>query len=330
MSLLTVNDLTISFNRDDKEITPVDRVSFQVNKGETVCLVGESGSGKSVTSLSIMRLIEFDNGKISEGDILFEGRSILNNTKEEMRLMRGKDIAMIFQEPMTALNPVVPIGNQLVESILLHKKIDKKSAKLRAVELLELVGISDAARRFSQYPHELSGGMRQRVMIAMALSCDPKLLIADEPTTALDVTIEAQILKLLNDLKDKLKMSIIFITHDMGVAAEIADRIVVMYAGKVVEDAEVFSIFEQPLHPYTEGLLRSIPSTESDRNQPLLSIKGSIPALANMPTGCRFHPRCEYATEKCFEEEPPLMPVGQHRVACWNYERLLENQKGCE
>lgn len=329
MNILEVNDVTIQFTRDGEITKPVDRVSFEVREGETVCLVGESGSGKSVTSLGIMRLIEFEGGSISSGDISYKGNSLLSKTKEEMRNMRGKDIAMIFQEPMTALNPVVSIGDQIIEAILLHSDVTKAQAKERTIQLLGSVGISEAKKRFHQFPHELSGGMRQRVMIAMALSCDPKLLIADEPTTALDVTIEAQILSLLESLKKDLNMSIVFITHDMGVAAEIADRIIVMYAGKIVEDGDVYEMFDRPLHPYTLGLLGSIPDANGDRSQPLLSIPGSIPAQSEMPVGCRFHPRCAFATEKCLKEEPPLISVDQRKVACWNYkevhiEKLME------
>lgn len=320
MKLLELTDVTIQFQRDEQTITPVEGVSFDVKEGETVCLVGESGSGKSVTSLGVMRLVEFEGGTISAGDIKYQGESLLAKSKEEMRAMRGKDIAMIFQEPMTALNPVVSIGDQIVEAISLHTELTKAQAKERAIKLLGSVGISEAKRRFSQYPHELSGGMRQRVVIAMALSCDPKLLIADEPTTALDVTIEAQILALLENLKKEMNMSIVFITHDMGVAAEIADRIIVMYAGKIVEDGDVYEMFEDPLHPYTLGLLGSIPDVNGDRSKPLLSIPGAIPAQSDMPVGCRFNPRCAFATEQCVQQEPPLLAVGDRKVACWNYE----------
>lgn len=326
MKLLEVIDVTIQFNKNDEIITPVDKVSFDVREGETVCLVGESGSGKSVTSLGVMRLAEFEGGKITTGDIKYKGESLLSKTKEEMRNIRGKDIAMIFQEPMTALNPVVSIGDQIVEAITLHSKLNKSEAKERTIKLLSSVGISEAKKRFNQYPHELSGGMRQRVVVAMALSCDPKLLIADEPTTALDVTIEAQILKLLEDLKTDLNMSMVFITHDMGVAAEIADRIIVMYAGKIVEDGDVFEMFDRPLHPYTLGLLGSIPDVNGDRSKPLLSIPGAIPSQSEMPLGCRFHPRCAFATEKCIQEEPPLLSVDNRKVACWNYKEVRKEK----
>lgn len=326
MKLLEVNDVTIQFKKEGQIIKPVDRISFDVQEGETVCIVGESGSGKSVTSLGVMRLVEFEGGNISTGDIKYQGKSLLTKSKEEMRNIRGKDIAMIFQEPMTALNPVVAIGDQIVEAISLHTSLKKSKAEERAIKLLSSVGISDAAKRFGQYPHELSGGMRQRVVIAMALSCDPKLLIADEPTTALDVTIEAQILSLLERLKRELKMSIVFITHDMGVAAEIADRIIVMYAGKIVEDGDVYEMFEEPLHPYTLGLLGSIPDINGDRSKPLLSIPGAIPPQSDMPIGCRFNPRCIFATEKCLKEEPPLLSVGNRKVACWNYKDVRKDK----
>lgn len=326
MKLLEVNDITIQFKKDDQIIKPVESVSFDVEEGETVCLVGESGSGKSVTSLGVMRLIEFEGGVISTGDIKYQGESLLSKSKEEMRNMRGKDIAMIFQEPMTALNPVVTIGEQIVEAITLHTMLSKSEAKERTIKLLISVGISEATKRFNQYPHELSGGMRQRVMIAMALSCNPKLLIADEPTTALDVTIEAQILSLIENLKQDLNMSVVLITHDMGVAAEIADRIIVMYAGKVVEDGDVYKMFENPLHPYTLGLLGSIPDANGDRTKPLLSIPGAIPSLSEMPVGCRFNPRCAFATEQCLKEEPPLLSVENRKVACWNYKNVQKEK----
>lgn len=326
MNLLEVKDVSIHFQKHGHTVKPVDRISFDVREGETVCLVGESGSGKSVTSLGIMRLIEFEGGKVAEGEITYQGESLLSKTKEEMRNIRGRDIAMIFQEPMTALNPVMTVGKQISEAILLHHIIDKAEAKDHTVRLLESVGISEAKKRLNQYPHELSGGMRQRVMIAMALSCNPKLLIADEPTTALDVTIESQILSLLDELKRKLNMSIIFITHDMGVAAEIADRIIVMYAGKIVEDSDVYEVFDNPLHPYTMGLLGSIPAIDGDRSQPLFSIPGSIPSQENMSVGCRFNPRCAFATEKCLTEEPPLLTEGTRKVACWNYKTITKEK----
>lgn len=324
--LLTVNHLSVDFQSDGKKIRALDQISFQVNEGETVCIVGESGSGKSVTSMSIMRLIDFENGQIANGEILFNGEDLVKKSQNEMRDIRGKDISIIFQEPMTALNPVFTIGRQLMEGIERHEKVGKKEAYERACRLLDLVGINDVEVRMKQHPHELSGGMRQRVMIAIALACNPKLLIADEPTTALDVTIEAQIINLLNELKEKINMSIIFITHDMGIAAEIADRIIVMYAGKIVEEGTVYQIFDNPTHPYTKGLLQSIPTGESRKGN-LYSIKGTIPSLTDWPRGCRFHPRCEFATEKCFSEQPPLLEVSGRKVACWNYKEVDNSEK---
>ncbi|WLD93056.1 ABC transporter ATP-binding protein [Alkalihalobacillus sp. AL-G] len=324
--LLQVRDLSVEFETDNGKVQAIDQVSFNVNPGETVCIVGESGSGKSVASMSILRLLEFENGSISSGEILYQGDDLLKKSSEEMRQIRGKDISIIFQEPMTALNPVFTIGKQLTEAILLHQELSKKKAWDRAKELLDLVGINDVAVRMKQYPHELSGGMRQRVMIAIALSCDPKLLIADEPTTALDVTIEAQILNLLNELKEKINMSVIFITHDMGVAAEISDRIVVMYAGKVVEEGNVYEVFDQPTHPYTKGLLQSIPTEDGPRQKKLASIRGTIPSINQMPSGCRFHPRCDYATEKCLKVEPQLERFNGRSVACLNYEDVIKEE----
>lgn len=321
--LLKVNNLSIDFKKDKRKTRVIDDINFWVNPGETVCIVGESGSGKSVTSLAIMRLIEFENGEISGGDIYFQGEDLAKKTQLEMSEIRGNDISMIFQEPMTALNPVFTIGRQLMEGIQHHLKLNKTEAEERAKELLRLVGINDIEHRMKQYPHELSGGMRQRVMIAIALACKPKLLIADEPTTALDVTIEAQILSLLNELKEKMNMSIILITHDMGVAAEVADRIVVMYAGKIVEQGTVYQIFDEPTHPYTKGLLQSIPLDKGPRQKRLYSIKGSIPNLDQLPKGCRFHPRCEFATDKCRSVEPPLQEGNGREVACWNYEQVI-------
>jgi len=330
--ILEVKHVSAGFHTDRGMVKAVDNISFTVDPGETVCIVGESGSGKSVMSLSTLRLIEYENGKVLDGEILFNGENILNKSKEEMRKVRGSEISMIFQEPMTALNPVFTIGKQISESIRLHKNCSKEEAYKRAKELLTLVGISEPEVRIKQFPHELSGGMRQRVMIAMALSCEPKLLIADEPTTALDVTIQAQILNLLKELKEKLNMAIVLITHDIGVAAQMADKIVVMYAGKIMEEGSVFQIFDQPRHPYTIGLLSSIPTIDGDRNQRLKSISGSIPSLTEMPGGCRFHPRCSFATEECFKQSPLLELKGQRKIACWNYDRVesdfsLTNQK---
>ncbi|MGG3470556.1 ABC transporter ATP-binding protein [Neobacillus pocheonensis] len=320
--LLEVKNITTGFHTDNGVVKAVENISFTVNAKETVCIVGESGSGKSVTSLSALRLIDYDNGKVLDGEILFNGENLLKKSREDMRRIRGGEIAMIFQEPMTALNPVFTIGKQISEAIRLHKRYTKEEAMRRALELLTLVGISEPAIRLKQYPHELSGGMRQRVMIAMALSCEPKLLIADEPTTALDVTIQSQILNLLMELKEKLDMAIILITHDIGVAAQMADKIVVMYAGKVMEEGTVYEIFDKPSHPYTIGLLSSIPSIEGDRRERLKSISGSIPSLTEMPEGCRFHPRCLYATEKCRNAEPQLEEQNQRKIACWNHDKV--------
>ncbi|MFZ3590451.1 ABC transporter ATP-binding protein [Bacillus sp. DJP31] len=327
-AILEVKHLSTGFLTDDGIIKAVEDVSFTVERGQTVCIVGESGSGKSVTSLSILRLIEFENGTILNGEMNFEGEDLVTKTNEEMCKIRGDQIAMIFQEPMTALNPVFTIGKQICEAIRFHKKCSKAEAMGRAVELLQLVGMSEPNIRVKQYPHELSGGMRQRAMIAIALASEPKLLIADEPTTALDVTIQSQILSLLQDLKEKLNMSILLITHDIGVAAEMSDRVVVMYAGKVVEEGSVYDIFDKPLHPYTIGLLRSIPTTDGNRADRLLSIPGSIPNFSNLPSGCRFHPRCEFTTEKCKQEEPSLTLTDEHRsIACWHYEEIATTKK---
>ncbi|WP_284141518.1 ABC transporter ATP-binding protein [Virgibacillus sp. LDC-1] len=324
--LLRVENLSVDFQKEKGFIRAIDNISFEVYPGETVCIVGESGSGKSVTSLSIMRLLEYENGKIANGEILFNDQNLVEMSQEQMRQVRGNDISIIFQEPMTALNPVFTIGKQLIESIVSHKHVPKKVAWEQACELLALVGINDVNVRMKQYPHELSGGMRQRVMIAIALACNPKLLIADEPTTALDVTIESQILTLLNDLKNKVHMSIVLITHDMGVAAEVADRIVVMYAGKIVEQGTVYQIFDEPTHPYTKGLLQSIPNESGPREERLYSIKGNIPSLSQLPAGCRFHPRCEYATEQCKKSEPDLVVGNNRKVACWNFERVINDK----
>lgn len=315
--LLQVKDLITGFFTDKGLLVAVDGISFHVNEAETVCIVGESGSGKSVTSLSVMRLIDYDNGAILGGEILFKGQDLAKLSQEEMRKIRGGDIAMIFQDPMTALNPVFPIGDQIAEAVMLHEAATPQQAMARAIEMLGLVGIPEPATRAKQYPHEFSGGMRQRAMIAVALACNPTLLIADEPTTALDVTIQAQILDLLRQLKKELNMAIMLITHDLGVAAEMADRIIVMYAGKIVEEGTVYQIFDEPLHPYTMGLLASIPGYEGERGGRLHTIAGSIPNIANMPSGCRFHPRCPHATEMCRAQEPPMVSHGDHKVACW-------------
>ncbi|MEW5867383.1 MAG: ABC transporter ATP-binding protein [Bacillota bacterium] len=317
--LLEVRDLKTYFYTEDGVVPAVDGVSFSVDKGETIGIVGESGCGKSVTSLSIMRLIPNPPGKIIEGDIIFEGENILEKSEAEMRHIRGNEISMIFQEPMTSLNPVFTIGDQVMEAIMLHQKVGKREARKKTIEMLKLVGIPSAERRVDEYPHQMSGGMRQRVMIAMALSCNPRLLIADEPTTALDVTIQAQILDLMLKLKQDLGTAIMLITHDLGVIAETVNKVVVMYAGKIVESADVVSIFKRPEHPYTLGLLGSIPKVNEDRER-LQVIEGVVPNPFNMPSGCRFHPRCSFVRDICKEEEPGLVDVEDgHQVRCWKF-----------
>jgi len=324
-SIVSVENLKTYFYTEDGVVPAIDGVSFEVKKGETLAIVGESGSGKSVTSLSIMQLIPSPPGKIVDGDIKFHNESLLEKTDKEMRAIRGNQISMIFQEPMTSLNPVFKVGDQIAESLMLHQKLSKKEAYEEAVRLLKLVGIPEAERRVNQYPHELSGGMRQRVMIAIALACNPEMLIADEPTTALDVTIQNQILELLKKLKEQSNMSIMLITHDLGVVAEMADRVVVMYSGQVVEQGDVFTIFENPKHPYTEGLLRSMPSAEK-RTGKLYAIEGVVPNPLNLPKGCRFAPRCEYATELCHNEMPEILSFqNEEEVRCWKYSERWES-----
>ncbi|MFD2444702.1 ABC transporter ATP-binding protein [Bacillus sp. CGMCC 1.16607] len=318
-TLVSVENLKTYFYTEDGTVPAIDGVSFEVKKGETLAIVGESGSGKSVTSLSIMRLIPSPPGKIVEGDIQFHGESLIEKSDAEMRSIRGNRISMIFQEPMTSLNPVYKVGDQISETIILHQKKNKKEAIQEAINLLTLVGIPEPERRVNQYPHELSGGMRQRVMIAIALACHPELLIADEPTTALDVTIQNQILQLMKNLKEKSNMSIMLITHDLGVVAEMADRVVVMYAGQVVEQADIFTLFDKPKHPYTEGLLKSMPSSEK-RIGKLYAIDGVVPNPLNLPPGCRFADRCEYATALCHQEMPEIQKLSDDEVVrCWKY-----------
>ncbi len=315
-TLIQVKNLQISFKYDGM-MTPVIRgVSFDIKRGETLGMVGESGSGKSVTSREIMRLIATPPARIDSGEILFEGRDILKMSDDELRSIRGNRISMIFQEPMTSLNPVYTCGDQIMEVIRLHKGVSKKEARQMAIEMLREVGVQSPETRVDCYPHELSGGMRQRVMIAMALSCSPTLLISDEPTTALDPTIQAQILQLIKDMKKKLNMSVLFITHDLGVVAQNCDRVVVMYAGKIVEVAEVCELFDHPAHPYTQGLIMSIPKMSSDVEE-LYSIDGSIPSFGSLPGGCTFGPRCPYFTEECTKSEPVLKDIGGgHLCAC--------------
>jgi oligopeptide/dipeptide ABC transporter ATP-binding protein len=319
--LLEIRDLRTQFFTDDGLVRAVDGVSYTLGKGETVGVVGESGCGKSVTALSILRLIPDPPGKIVTGQILFEGTNLVELTAAEMRRVRGNDISMIFQEPMTSLNPVFTIGNQIAEAVRLHQGLSKKEALEKAVEMLTLVGIPVPERRVHEYPHQLSGGMRQRAMIAMALSCNPKVLIADEPTTALDVTIQAQILDLMRNLQHELGTAILMITHDLGVVAEMARKVVVMYAGKVVEQAPVEQIFAEPNHPYTQGLLQSLPRVDKDatgEKHRLQEIPGIVPSLMNLPPGCKFASRCPKVMAICEEQEPPLEQVGpNHYSACW-------------
>jgi len=319
-NLLEVQGLRTGFRTGTgKMIVPVDGVSFRIGEQETLAIVGESGCGKSVTSLSVLQLIPKTTGKILDGKILFRGENLLDYTEKQMQQIRGNRISMVFQEPMTSLNPLMKIGDQITEAIQLHMPFGNEEAVSRAHELLELVEISSAKERMSQYPHQLSGGMRQRVMIAMALSCDPDILIADEPTTALDVTIQAQILELLAKLKENLGMSIILITHDLGVVAEVAENVMVMYAGVVVEYGNVYDIFKNPLHPYTSGLLRSLPNLDNIEEE-LHIINGTVPNLLDMHTGCRFAPRCEMARDICWGKEPDCYyPTDGRKVMCYQY-----------
>jgi oligopeptide/dipeptide ABC transporter ATP-binding protein len=326
--LLRVEELKTYFFTRDGVVRAVDGVSFAVYPGETLAVVGESGCGKSVMSLSILRLIASPPGRIVSGKLVFNGRDLLTLTESEMRAIRGNQISMIFQEPMTSLNPVLTIGRQIAEGVKLHFGVSMHQAMQRAVEMLRLVNIPEAERRIDQYPHQLSGGMRQRVMIAMALACGPRVLIADEPTTALDVTIQAQILDLMRDLKEKTGAAIVLITHDLGVVAEMAQRVVVMYAGRKVEEAPVHALFARPRHPYTLGLLNSIPrlSAVHVASRPRLTeIPGTVPALRDMPSGCVFEPRCTFATDRCRAEYPPLeLKAPAHLAACWHSDRVAE------
>ncbi len=323
--ILEVKDLVVEFNTDRGRITAVDGVSLELNKGETLGIVGESGSGKSVTALAIMRLIASPPGHISKGEIKFKDKDLLKLSIEEMRKIRGNKVAMIFQEPMTSLNPVYTIGNQIEEVVELHQPHLAKNARhLKAIELLKLVGIPSPEKRIIEYPHQLSGGMRQRVMIAMSLACEPDILIADEPTTALDVTIQAQILDLMRKLQKELGMGIIFITHDLGVVAEMCNQVAVMYCGQIVEKADVKTLFANPKHPYTKGLIHSIPSFDSTsgmKKEKLPTIEGMVPSLFDLPPGCSFQDRCKYATETCrgMNGRPKLEMVGSdHLVSCFN------------
>ncbi|MEJ2214977.1 MAG: ABC transporter ATP-binding protein [Gemmatimonadota bacterium] len=318
MALLSVRDLRTWFHTDAGVARAVDGVSFDVGRGEVVGIVGESGCGKSVTSLSVMRLVPEPPGEIQPGSrVEFDGRDLLSLSAAGMRAVRGNDIAMVFQEPMTSLNPVQRVGAQVAEPLRVHRGLDRSAARERALELLAMVGIPSPEERIDDYPHQLSGGMRQRVMIASALACEPALLIADEPTTALDVTIQAQILELLLDLRDRLGMAVILITHDLGVIAETCDRVVVMYAGRVVEQAPARDLFLDPRHPYTQGLLEALPQLDR-RQERLAVIPGAVPAPTAWPAGCRFHPRCRYAWDRCTAGEPELFPASSdHLDRCW-------------
>jgi oligopeptide transport system ATP-binding protein len=321
--LLEVKNLKTQFFTQDGVVKAVDDVSFYVMPGETLGIVGESGSGKSMTGLSIMRLIPNPPGKIVNGEVNFNGRDIIKMSEEQVRGIRGNDIAMIFQDPMTSLNPVLTINRQISEALQLHMGMNKDQAKARSIELLEMVGIPNAEQRVDQYPHQFSGGMRQRVMIAMALSCNPKLLIADEPTTALDVTIQAQILDLMRTLQSETGAGVLMITHSMGVVAGMADRVQVMYAGHIVETASTEEIFANPRHPYTVGLMKSIPRLDAARKSKLQPIRGLPPDMIDLPDMCPFVPRCNYAREKCEQKNPPLIQVGTgHYSACWFWEEI--------
>ena len=317
--LLSVKNLSTEFPVKKGIVKAVEDVSFDVDAGEILAIVGESGSGKSVTSLSVMGLLA-EPGHVAGGSMEFEGKDLVHLSEREYRALRGNDMAMIFQEPMTSLNPVYRIGNQIVEAIRTHEKVGKKEARERAIDLLRKVGIPSPEKRIDDYPHQMSGGMRQRVMIAMALSCNPKLLIADEPTTALDVTIQAQILDLLRRLRDDTGMAVLLITHDLGVVSETADRVVVMYCGQVVEEAEVRTLFDHPMHPYTLGLLKSIPRLEDDDSKRLYMIKGMVPNPLEMPPGCHFSDRCDSCMDICREKIPNLVDIDGHKVRCFLYE----------
>ena len=318
VALLDVCDLRTRFHTPEGTVYAVNGISFQVKEGETLAVVGESGCGKSVSMLSVLQLITVPPGEITGGTALYRGQDLLKKSENEMEAIRGKEISMVFQDPMTSLNPVLTIGRQITESLCKHIGLDQKAAELRAVELLDMVGISDGLRHLGDYPHQFSGGMRQRVMIAMALACNPSLLIADEPTTALDVTIQAQIVELVTRIRQQVGMAVIWITHDLGVVAGIADRVIVMYAGFIVEEAGVDALYENPCHPYTSALLGALPRVDQRRGQRLKSIAGAPPSLLVEPCGCPFVRRCEFAIERCKTENPHLTLVGMdHAIACW-------------
>jgi oligopeptide/dipeptide ABC transporter ATP-binding protein len=322
-TLLEVRNLHTTFATSAGAVRAVDGVSWSVEEGETVALVGESGCGKSVSALSIMRLVAEPAGRIESGEILYKGRDLLKLSEEEMQHVRGREIAMVFQEPMTSLNPVLSIGRQLTEGLEIHMKMQPPQARARAVELLGMVGIPDPERRLTQYPHHFSGGMRQRMMIAMALACNPSLILADEPTTALDVTIQAQILELMRDLSRRLGVAMLIITHNLGVVARYADKVNVMYAGRIIERASAEEVYANPRHPYTLGLLRSVPRLDEPRRARLAPIDGQPPDLTRLPRGCAFAPRCAYQVARCEEMAPPLESVGSaHLAACWETAKL--------
>jgi oligopeptide transport system ATP-binding protein len=318
MALLEVKGLKTRFFTEDGVVHAVNGISYELGEGGTLGIVGESGCGKSVSVLSVMRLIPEPPGKIVGGEVLFEGRDLLKMDAEDVRKVRGNRIAMVFQDPMTSLNPVLTIGRQIDEALELHMGMGKNQARKRTIELLEMVGIPEAAERADDYPHQFSGGMRQRVMIAMALSCNPRVLIADEPTTALDVTIQAQIIELVKRLRDDIGMAIIWITHDLGIVAGLAEKVIVMYAGYIVERASVKDVYGDPRHPYTIGLLGSLPRLDETRKRRLFSMRGLPPDLIDLQSGCPFAPRCDYVIDRCWEETPPLEPINLgHEIACW-------------
>ena len=320
-NVLSVQDLKTYFRSDDGIVKAVDGVSFELKRGETLGIVGESGSGKSVTCLSVMRLVPSPPGFYAGGKIFFDEHDVVRYKENELRNLRGNRISMIFQDPMTSLNPYLKVGHQLTEVLETHKNLSRAESKERAIQMLERVGIPDSNRRIHQYPHEFSGGMRQRIMIAMALLCEPEILIADEPTTALDVTIQAQILELIEDLKREIETSVILITHDLGVVANTTDRIVVMYAGRIVEQGTTREIFSNPKHPYTKGLMKSIPRLDQPRQESLDTIPGLPPDLSALPSGCPFHPRCELAAERCSQDYPKRISIsGSHWATCWELE----------
>ncbi len=326
-TVIEVKGLKTYFKVEEGLVTAVDGVDFELSAKETLAIVGESGSGKSVTALSILRLIQEPPGKIAAGEILYQGRDLLKLTDREIRKIRGNEISMIFQEPMSSLNPVFTVGKQISEVVVVHQKLSKKEAGLRAIELIKLVGIPNPEKCMKNYPHQLSGGMRQRIMIAIALACKPKILIADEPTTALDVTIQSQILKLMQDLKNKLDTAIIIITHDLGVVAQLADNIMIMYAGKAVEYGDTKSIYKNPFHPYTEGLLDSIPKINENLKR-LKIIEGTVPGPFDLPKGCKFSTRCKYVMDICRKKEPEYLLLNNNRkVRCWKYAGVENNVK---